>query len=232
MDELPVNATPNLLELLKSLTPEALASIGLKAANEKKKPKRKRNSSDEDRTLSDDELRALFQQVREKGSIRDMAIFTVALHRGLRVSEVGMLNMADLRLKDRRLFVHREKGSVSQDYVLHDEELAALRAWIRVRGIAPGPVFPSRNHRAISKDRLDELIKQYGAAAGIPPEKCHFHRLRHTCGFSLRDRGERIEDIQDHLGHRDIRNTQRYAKMSPKQRAQMGERIKGWKVKG
>ena len=88
----------------------------------------------------------------------------------------------------------------------------------------------NQNYRGWQSDIIVDLIKRYGRAAGIAREKCHFHRLRHMCGFTLREMGERIEDIQDHLGHRDIRNTQRYAKMSPRQRAQMGERNKGWKV--
>ena len=192
--------------------------------------KKRRRSGDDDKTFTVDELRALFGAVRAAGKPRDVAIFTVALHRGLRASEVGLLRMEDLRIKDRRLYVTRVKGSSSQDYVIHDEEIIALRAWLRLRGTAGGALFLSRNHRPISRYRLDDLIKRYGRAAGIAQEKCHFHRLRHMCGFTLREMGERLEDIQDHLGHRDIRNTQRYAKMSPRQRAQMGERNKGWKV--
>ena len=192
--------------------------------------KKRRRSGDDDKTFTADELVGLFGAVRAAGNPRDLAIFTVALHRGLRASEVGLLRMENLRIKERRLFVTRVKGSASQDYLIHDEELVALRAWLRMRGTAAGVLFPSRNNRPISRYRLDDLIKRYGRAAGIPREKCHFHRLRHMCGFTLRERGERLEDIQDHLGHRDIRNTQRYAKMSPRQRAQMGERTKGWKV--
>ena len=40
------------------------------------------------------------------------------------------------------------------------------------------------------------------------------HSLRHSIAVHILDAGEDIAYVQDHLGHRNIRNTQVYAKIS------------------
>src|ERR1700730_16121962 len=74
--------------------------------------------------LNEDELAALFRSIE---GARDLAIFEVAMHRGLRAGEVGLLQVCDLRLAARRLFVHRLKGGHSGEYPLTDRETRALR---------------------------------------------------------------------------------------------------------
>jgi site-specific recombinase XerD len=92
--------------------------------------------------------------------------------------------------------------------VLEDEqERRALSAWVRERGSKPGPLFPSNWKRPISRQRLDQLMRKYGAAAGLPADKQHFHAIRHSCAVQLLEDGANIEQVQDHLGHREIRST-------------------------
>jgi len=75
---------------------------------------------------------------------RDTAIWTVAYWRGLRASEVGMLQIEDWKPESGRLYVRRLKGSNSGEYKLSPAEIKALRAWVGVRGVTtPGPLFPS-----------------------------------------------------------------------------------------
>ena len=152
----------------------------------------------------------------------------MAYHRGLRASEAGLLQLGQLRLAQRRLYVTRLKGGRSADFPLTDREVKALRAWLRVRGDQPGPLFLSRNRKRISRSRLDQLMKRYAAAAGLPAAKQHFHCLRHSCATSLVERDVDLLLIQDHLGHQDIRNTERYAKVSERKRREMGERLRQW----
>jgi site-specific recombinase XerC len=131
----------------------------------------------------------------------------VVYHRGLRASEPGKLDLKDYRVQEGRLYVHRLKGSVSAEFKLTDVENGALRAWLRVRGLAPGPLFCSRNHRAIGRRRLDELMKQYCRLARVPEEKAHMHALKHSCGTHVAELlGGDVTAVQDHLGHADIRS--------------------------
>ena len=43
------------------------------------------------------------------------------------------------------------------------EEGRALRAWLKVRGTFPGPIFLSRQKRPIDRTTLHVLMKKYGA---------------------------------------------------------------------
>ena len=174
--------------------------------------------------LTELEIDALFRVIRNP---RDRALFRLTYHRGLRASEVGKLDLKDYRPAQRRLYVHRLKGSVSAEYLLVEAEVAALNAWVRVRGLAPGPLFVSRNHRAISSRRLDQLMKRYCNQAGIPEEKAHMHALKHSCGTHVLEMldGD-LSAVQDWLGHADIRSTQVYAKF--RRREQNAERLRDW----
>jgi type 1 fimbriae regulatory protein FimB len=207
---------------------ELLTKAGAAVADAPERP-RKRRPADQVKYLTESELEELFRVIR---SPRDYAIFRIAYHRGLRASEIGCLDLADYRQKEERLNLRRLKGSRAGEFHLCRAEVKALRAWLRIRGSAPGPLFPSRRGtcraKGISQQMLDVLIKKYGAEAGIPEDKRHMHVLKHSCGTHLLNRGERIEDVQDHLGHVNIQNTMIYARITNKRRQETDERLRDW----
>ena len=176
--------------------------------------------------LTDEELARLFSVI---SSPRDRAIFRLAYHRGLRASEVGLLQLADYRPTAGRLLVHRLKNGNAGEYSLTDIETKTLRVWLKVRGDDPGPIFVSNRKTAISQQMLDVLMKKYCEDARIPRDKAHFHALRHSCATSLLDRGEGIEYAKDHLGHKNLASTDIYARITNKLRDAIGKRLKNWK---
>jgi len=189
-------------------------------------PKGKRRRKPETvQYLTGDELARLLKVIR---SPRDRAMFIVAYHRGLRASETQKLQMSDIRLKDERIQVNRCKGSASGEFHLTASEVRALRAYFKVRGYDPGPVFLSREGKGVSQQMQDVLMKRYGALAMIPPEKRHVHCFKHTCATHLLERGESLEDVQDHLGHRNPQNTQIYAKFTSPRRQARDKRLRDW----
>jgi integrase len=187
--------------------------------------RRPNGSLDDSQYMEIEEVRRLMRVITSK---RDRAAFLVCYHRGLRAHEIGLIRLSDFQ-RD-RLYVRRGKGSISREYILTPEELHALHMWIRERGPDPGPLFPSRNHRPISRRRLDELIKRYCQAAKIPPYKAHMHSLKHSAGTHLAESGESAQDIQDALGHRQLSSTSVYTHYSRKRREAMAERQKYWRV--
>lgn len=164
-----------------------------------------------------------------KAPPRDVAIFRLAYHRGLRASEIGKLQLSDFRPEEGRLQVTRLKGSNSFDYPLSKIEVKALRAYLRVRGNKPGPLFLSRNHNGISRKRLHELMQHYSKFAGIPKEKSHMHAWKHSCGTHLAEDGADLLDIKDHLGHRNVANTMIYVEITSKGRKAFGAKLRDWK---
>jgi integrase/recombinase XerD len=154
-------------------------------------------------------------------SPRDRAIFQVGFYRGLRASEVAKLQLSDYRPDAGRLYVTRCKGSVSNEYPLFKAETHALRAWLKVRGNAPGPLFPSRLGRGISQQQLDKLMKSYCRRAALPPDRAHFHALRHSCAMWLVENDRDLLEVQDHLGHAAISSTVIYARVSGRKRERL-----------
>jgi site-specific recombinase XerD len=177
--------------------------------------------------LTTEEISAFFKVITD---LRDRALFRIIYHRGLRAHEPGRLRLSDFQAKDGKLSVTRGKGSTGGAYRLCEEELRSLRAYVRYnRGTAAGPLFLSRNGRAISRVQVWRLMQRYCKAAGIEPEKAHPHALKHSCGTHLAERGEDLLEIQDHMGHRNVANTRIYIDTTNKKREARGERLRDWK---
>src|SRR2546422_7135523 len=132
------------------------------------KPKAKRKRK-EIKFLTEDEFARLFSAIH---SVRDRAIFQLAYRAGLRASEVGLLQLRDYDPKADRIFIHRLKGSNSGEHHLVREEARALRAWLKVRGSFPGPIFLS-NAKAADRPNdapsLDEEVRRRGRHPGYAP---------------------------------------------------------------
>lgn len=176
--------------------------------------------------LTSEEIEAFFRVVKAP---RDVAIFRMAYHRGLRASEIGKIQFTDLRLEAGRIQISRLKGSNSFDYPLTKIELKALRAYVRIRGTRPGPLFLSRNGNGISRIRLHEMMVHYSQLCGLPPDKSHMHAWKHSCGTHLAEAGADLLDIKDHLGHKAVQNTLVYVEITSKRREAFADKMKDWK---
>lgn len=170
--------------------------------------------------LTKEEIHKLLSVIAVR-SARDYAIWSVAYWHGLRASEVGKLQLSDWRGDTSRLFVRRAKGSNSGEYLCRDVVAAAIKAWLKVRGSDPGPLFPSRRgSRPISRQRLHNLMREYCELAHILHPRNHFHVLRHSIAVHMADKGIGVAQIQDWLGHKDITSTMVYVKITAFARSQ------------
>jgi integrase/recombinase XerD len=187
----------------------------------------KRPDLDDSMYFQPEEIAAFFRVIESR---RDRAIFRLVYHRGLRAHEVALIQMSDYRDRDGVLYVRRGKGSISREHSLIQEEIKALRGYIKFdRGTMPGPMFPSRQgRRGITPSRLDQIIKGYCHEAGIRREKAHMHALKHSCGTHLRERGNSADAIQDWLGHRDSKSTDIYMHFSRSRREESLEKNRDW----
>jgi type 1 fimbriae regulatory protein FimB len=149
----------------------------------------------------------------------------VAYWRGLRACEVGKLLLSDWKPEARRLYVHRAKGGLNGEYLVSISETKALQAWLKVRGDAPGPLFPVRGGRPPSRSHLHNLMRRYAEGAGLPPDKRHFHVLRHSIAVWLVDSGVDLVHIKDWLGHRSIASTMVYAALRNPTRDKIAEEV-------
>jgi len=161
--------------------------------------------------LTQDELRQLFKVIRSK---RDKAIFLVAYRHGLRASEIGLLQRADVDAKQGRISIHRLKGSISGVYPMQPDVLKAIRSYLRTRADESPYLFLSNRNVPISRYTLHYLMQTYGEVAGLPVEKRKFHCLKHSIATHLLDAGADLAFVKDWLGHANIQNTTIYARLT------------------
>ena len=169
--------------------------------------------------LEKDEVYKLFMSITGR-NYRDKALFDLIYRHGLRRIEATCLRKDWVHRG--RIWVQRAKNGVSQEYNLHPASEKLLELYLAQRGEDGNPfLFISRESgkaRPISSGLIYHLFQKYAAKAGIPPEKRFVHILRHSIAVHLLNAGWDISDVQDWLGHKDIRNTAIYGKISNKRR--------------
>ncbi len=172
--------------------------------------------------LTQEEVRGLFKVIVNK---RHRAIFLTAYYHGLRPSEVGMIMPDHVDLDRARIQITRLKHSRSGEYPMQPDEVRAIRAWMKVRNQASHWLFYGQGLRPIPRRTLHHLINIYGAKAGIPKNKRHFHVLRHSIATHLLDAGADIRFVQDWLGHKNIQSAVIYAQITNPTRDQQATKL-------
>jgi integrase len=66
----------------------------------------------------------------------------------------------------------------------------------------------------MNNQRYNQMLKAIGMVIGI--EKLHSHMARHTFGTWMLSQGAKIENVSRMMGHTNITQTQRYAKVLAK----------------
>ena len=148
----------------------------------------------------------------EKTKFRDVAILTLMLNTGIRVSECNGLDLNDVDLNANTLTIVRKGGVQDLLYFgdpVHDaisDYLELERKGIQVREGHEKAMFLSLQGKRISVDAIENLVKKYAKIA-VPNKKITPHKLRSTYGTALyRETGD-IRLVADVLGHENINTT-------------------------
>lgn len=143
---------------------------------------------------------------------RDLAILTLMLNTGIRVSECNGLDLNDVDFNVNSLTIVRKGGG--QDIIYFNDDVSeVLRAYIDGERSYINPIeghetalFYSLQGRRISVDAIENLVKKY-AKIVVPNKKITPHKLRSTYGTALyRETGD-IRLVADVLGHENINTT-------------------------
>ncbi len=154
---------------------------------------------------------------------RDLAILTLFLGTGIRISELVGINIDDINFSANEFSIIR-KGGNQDILVFGDEARAALLSYMLEReAIAAKPghedaLFLSLQKSRITVRAVEQLVKKYTAIA-TPLKKISPHKLRSTYGTALyRETGD-IYLVADVLGHKDVNTTRKhYAAVSEDRR--------------
>ncbi|MDO4323518.1 MAG: tyrosine-type recombinase/integrase [Lachnospiraceae bacterium] len=178
-----------------------------------------------------DQLSGQKKLYHEKTKLRDLAIVTLLLGTGIRVSECVGLDIQDVDFKNNGIKVIRKGGSEMIVYFGEEVE-TALRNYIDVReGIIPlagheNALFYSTQRKRIGIQAVENMVKKY-AREVTSTKKITPHKLRSTYGTSLyRETGD-IYLVADVLGHKDVNTTKKhYAAMDDSRRRKAASAVK------
>lgn len=159
----------------------------------------------------------------EKTRVRDLALITLLLGTGIRVSECVGLDIQDVDFKNNGIKVVRKGGNEMVVY-FGDEVEQALRDYLEVRkGITPLPgnenaLFLSTQRKRLGVKSVENLVKKY-ARHITTTKKITPHKLRSTYGTTLYQETNDIYLVADVLGHKDVNTTKKhYAAMDDMRR--------------
>ena len=149
----------------------------------------------------------------------------MALHCGLRFSEIAKLVWADVDLENDILQIKDPKGDSRQAYITKPvkERLVSLNEIKKFK--ADDLVFPSKKRSRLKSGKRQihvsstfyRKVKDLGFNEGITDrrQRVCFHTLRHSFGSWLALQGTSLYEIMELLGQKDIKMAQRYAHLQP-----------------
>ena len=181
--------------------------------------------------LGKDELTAT-----DKIAIRDFAVLNLVYACALRISEACNLELRDLDLEKKILYVIDGKGG-DRIVPIPDPTIKIIQEWLGVRPnwknnpyvftnikgtTRPGEIRP------MTSKYYNKLINRLAEETGVKlrdGSNPHPHTLRHSRAMELYDAVKDIELLQKLLGHKNISTTQIYAQVRDERVAEMQQKI-------
>lgn len=149
-----------------------------------------------------------------KTKLRDLAMMTLLLGTGVRVSECVGLNINDVDFRNGGLRIHRKGGKEVIVYFGAEVEYALQDYLSEREHIVPEEgseeaLFLSMQRKRINVRSVEKMVKKY-AQLVTPLKKITPHKLRSTYGTNLyRETGD-IYLVADVLGHSDVNTTKKH----------------------
>ena len=134
---------------------------------------------------------------------------------GLRRGEVAKLEMADISVTESKIYVLGKGRSQKAVMSLSRPTLSALEAWVKVRGIEPGPLFLNMDRAkkglGLSDTSIYRLIRSLGKKVG---KEMRPHGIRHTsiteaCKTAAKAKIP-FEEVIQFSRHKDVRTLMVY----------------------
>lgn len=167
-----------------------------------------------DEVESGDSLTERQKKFHEKTKVRDLAILTLLLGTGIRVSECVGLDMDDVDFKNNGIKIHRKGGAEVIVYFGEEVRYALMdymaeRQKITAEDGSINALFLSLQNKRITVRAVENLVKKYAKLVttlkNITP-----HKLRSTYGTNLYQESGDIYLVADVLGHKDVNTTRRH----------------------
>ena len=160
-----------------------------------------------------------------------MAILTLLLGTGIRVSECVGIDINDIDFKNSGIKIRRKGGNETIIYFGEEVEEALLDYIEERKLIIPitgdeNALFLSLQKRRISVRAVENLVKKYSSLV-THLKKITPHKLRSTYGTALYKETGDIYLVADVLGHKDVNTTKKhYAAIEDERRKKARNAVK------
>ncbi|MDR1596281.1 MAG: site-specific integrase [Treponema sp.] len=147
--------------------------------------------------------------LKAEENLKHRLLLMIVYSSGLRVSEVVSLKRSDIDASRKTLFINSGKGRKDRYTLLSDRVIQALKEYYFFYDIKTW-LFPGQTAaRHLSVRSAQKIFENATRKANIE-KPASIHSLRHTFATHLLESGTDIRYIQDLLGHKSIRTTERY----------------------
>jgi len=172
--------------------------------------------------LTQSEIKALYKACsNDYLGIRDRAILSIFYGCGLRRSEGAALNVSDILLSGKRVFVRKGKNyreryvpmaeSIKED--LENYIYVSRQKILSFKNVKEEALFLSMQVKRISGNGIIERIHKLKQEAKIQKE-IGLHTLRHSIATHLLQSGMTLEEVSQFLGHVSLESTQIYTHLA------------------
>jgi len=161
--------------------------------------------------LTPEDIRKVINHAR---NLRDRLLMQILWATGCRLTEMLMLTVKDISLKDRALYMwtlkRREKRRYQRIVLVDDTTIELIQKYMLTYNVKNGALIK------IKKRRVQQIIYETGLLAGIPRvgiKKIHPHHFRHShCVAWVRANPsmEGLRKLQQRLGHASLNTTAHY----------------------
>ncbi len=153
-------------------------------------------------------------EYHKKTKVRDIALLTLLLGTGIRVSECVGLDITDVNFDVGGIKIRRKGGYEAVIYFGEEVETALLDYLEQREHIIPAKghenaLFLSLQNRRMAVRSVENLVKKY-ASRVTSLKKITPHKLRSTYGTSLYQETGDIYLVADVLGHKDVNTTRKH----------------------
>lgn len=159
----------------------------------------------------------LLSKITGEHSARDYCIITLFLNCGMRLSELVGLNFKDINFDNKTMRL-LGKGNKERIVYMNEACVSALQSYLKARPVTPkeqDAIFLSKQNKRISKRRVQQVVEESLAMAGLDNKGITTHKLRHTAATLMYQYGK-VDPLvlKEILGHKSIATTEIYTHLS------------------
>lgn len=142
-------------------------------------------------------------------SPKEVALVDLLVGTGIRREEITKIKLADIDFLNDSIVIHG-KGAKERIVYFSSRCKVHLRTYLNTRGYDSEYLFASdrKPHGKLTVNSLHGYIKNIGIRAGV--SNVHLHRFRKWFATSMINKGVKIQDLKEMMGHESIETTNSY----------------------